>query len=76
MQIESIQDVCSSLGVRMTVDIGQRTGRIRLLGQTKDVYKADSRVKEELHKIKANIMEEQEAVMLAQFVRIVPFIFR
>ena len=52
----------------MTVDVGQRVGRIRLQGQTKDAYRAESKVKETLHKIKADLMEQQEAVMLAQFV--------
>ena len=49
-------------------------GRIRLQGQTKDVYQADSRVKEMLHKVKAELMEQEERAMLAQFVRIGIFV--
>ena len=52
-------------------NLGHRTARIRLQGQSKDVYQADSRIKEILHKTKAELMEQQEAVMLAQFVSVV-----
>ena len=45
----------------MTVDRGHRIPRIRLQGQSKDVYQAESRIKEMLHKIRAELMEQQEA---------------
>ena len=65
-----LENLSHQIGVRITIDLGHRTGRIRLQGQSKDVYMADSKVKETLHKIRADLMEQQEAVMLAQFVRI------
>ena len=54
----------------MTIDRGHRIARIRLQGQSKDVFRAESRIKEMLHKIRAELMEQQEAVMLAQFVSV------
>ena len=52
----------------MTLDRGQRTVRIRLQGQTKDVYQAETRVKEMLHKIQAELIEQQRDAMLGQLV--------
>ena len=71
MQIEELENVGNRIGVKMTIDLGHRTARIRLQGQSKDVYQADSRIKEILHKTKAELMEQQEAVMLAQFVSVI-----
>ena len=68
LQIEELENVGYKIGVKMTVDLGHRSARIRLQGQSKEVYQAESRIKEMLHKIKAELMEQQEAVMLAQFV--------
>ena len=70
MQIEQLENVGNKIGVKMTVDRGHRIARIRLQGQSKDVFKAESRIKEMLHKIRAELMEQQEAVMLAQFVSV------
>ena len=46
------------------------TGKIRLQGLKKDVYKVESRVKEILYKIKDELVEQQQALMLAQLVNI------
>ena len=54
--------------MKVTVDLGQKTGRIRLQGQTKDVYQAEIKVKELLHNIKAELKEQQDRILLAQFV--------
>ena len=67
-QIEIIQKLSRKRGVKMTVDCGQRNSRIRLQGQTKDVYQAESRIKEMLHKIKSEQTEHEQSVMLAQLV--------
>ena len=48
--------------------MGQKTGRIRLQGQTKDVYQAEIKVKEILHNIKTEMKEQQDRILLAQFV--------
>ena len=53
------------LGARVTVDVGHKVARVRIRGQSKLVYKTESRVKELLHKIRADQMEQQEAVILA-----------
>ena len=50
------------------MDLGQKTGRIRLQGQTKDVYQAEIKVKEILHNIKTELKEQQDIMLLAQFV--------
>ena len=55
----------------MTVDCGQRNARIRLQGQTKDVYQAESRVKEMLHKIKSEQTEQEQSAVLSQLVGLV-----
>ena len=47
--------------------IAAETGKIRLQGLKKDVYKAESRIKEVLYKIK----DELSAIMLAQLVNII-----
>ena len=52
------------------MDIGPRKGRVRLQGQSKLVYRAEARVKEMLQKIRAEQMDEQDAVMITKFVRI------
>ena len=68
-QTVKLEKSCRKLFVKMTLDRGQRTSRIRLQGQTKDVYQAESRVKEKLHKIKAELIEQQRDAMLGQLVR-------
>ena len=52
------------------MDLGQKTGRVRLQGQTKDVYQAEIKVKEILHNIKTELKEQQDRILLAQFVSI------
>ena len=69
LQTEKLEKRCRRLGVKLTLDRGQRAARIRLQGQTKDVYQADNRVKEMLHKIKTKIIEQQRDAMLGQLVR-------
>ena len=49
----------------MTIIAGSK---IRLQGLKKDVYKAESNVKDRLCKIKDDLAEQQHAVMLAQLV--------
>ena len=56
------------LGVKMTIQTSQQRGRIELQGLTKDTNKAESGVKEYLHRVKDQLTEQQNAVMLAQFV--------
>ena len=68
LQTDKLENTCRKLGVKMTLDRGQRTARIRLQGQTKDVYQAESRVKEMLHKIQAELIEQQRDAMLGQLV--------
>ncbi len=67
-QMRSMQQRCLHAGVRMTPDLGQRTARIRLQGQARDVYKVRNDVTDFLHKMRKEMMEQQEAVLLAQFV--------
>ena len=57
-----------TLGTRVTVDVGHKAARVRIQGQSKLVYKTDSRVKVLLHKVRADQMEQEEAVILAKFV--------
>ena len=42
--------------------------RIRLQGQIKDVLQAENQVRERLHKVKEKHREEEEALILTQFV--------
>ena len=55
-------------GVKITVDIGPRSGRIRLQGQLKDVYQVENYVREMLHKEKEFLQELEKAVLISQLV--------
>ena len=57
------------LGVKITVDIGHRSGRIRLQGQLKDVLLMESNVRDMLHKEKEFLQEQEKAVLISQLVR-------
>ena len=55
-------------GVKITVDVGARSGRIRLQGQSKDVYQIESYVRDLLHKEKEFLQEQEKAVLISQLV--------
>ena len=65
LQIDELENTTGTLGVKMTFVSGSE---ILLQGLKKDVYKAESNVKDMLYKIKDALAEQQHAVMLAQLV--------